>query len=139
MSKGWVSSAFTPAGHPALSGATLFQVRYRVLQLVMGQDSPPSLKSPGSGLPPVSGVDGGASWRERVPLWPILPHVRCIVATSLPCSQHLGWVTQTFTNRVGSIVLPGEVQDLLSQVLQMVGTRDRSPTLVASKPVFPPV
>lgn len=123
-----------------LSGPTLFlaQMRYKVLQLVTGQDSPPSLKSPGSGFTPVSGVDGG-SWREGVSPWPILPRVRCVVGTSLPCSQHLGWVTQTFTNRVGYIVLPSEVQDLLSQVLQTVGARDSSFTLVTSKPVFPPV
>lgn len=115
----------------SLSGPTLFlaQMRYRVLQLVMGQDSPPSLKSPGSGLTPVSGVDGG-SWKEGVSPWPILPHVRCVVGTSLLYSQHLGWVTQTFTNRVGSIVLPSEVQDLLAQVLQMLGARESSPTLV---------
>lgn len=41
----------------------------------------------------------------------------------------LNWLTSNSTRRVGSVVIPNEVQGVLSQVLQLVGDRDSCPAL----------
>lgn len=47
-------------------------------------------------------------------------------------------LTYTFNNRVGSLYGPGQVQGLLSQVLQLVGVRDSSFTLMSTETAPPP-
>lgn len=44
-------------------------------------------------------------WRGSF-LPPMLPQDSWVIGTVLPCSQPWGWLTQTSTNRVGSIVMP---------------------------------
>lgn len=56
----------------------------------------------------------------------------------LPCSQFWGWFTHTCANRVGSVVLPEEVQGQFSQVSQLMGFKVGFPTILTKGSALSP-